>query len=371
MKKGLIISALLFPVILVLLFYIHVNNNCYDIPPIDDSDLLWVQPVISATNNAFYVFTNAAQVLCRSEKDEEALDTYLWDQEASEASKKEAQEQVASLVESNKLFFALVNEGLQKEHFLILEDTNELALSSMDMMEMNKVMLAKTKLLTEAGKVDEALDIALSSLRLGELLERDAQRMIDALAGLSIISRSLHFIDKIIDSGSVSSGREEKLLKQLDSLKKLRTGAENSYKNYYTLLVNEVIGSMATSRYKAMTSHGARKFIRKDYVFKPNATKKVLAEYWRDQIDQLNHPEKIRLCLDMREYQVPVGFLQKTRFALGENSLGKALLMMCSIAEESIAHETETAHKTEEEVLALEKKLLSLRTVISPPAEQE
>lgn len=112
-----------------------------------------------------------------------------------------------------------------------------------------------------------------------------------------------------------------------------------------------------------MAPHGVARLIRRDYVFKPNATKKVLAEYWRDQIDQLNHPEEIRLCLDMREYQVPVGLLQKIRFALGENSLGKALLMMCSIAEESVAHETETAHKTEKEVLALEKKLLSRQRV--------
>jgi hypothetical protein len=109
-----------------------------------------------------------------------------------------------------------------------------------------------------------------------------------------------------------------------------------------------------------MTSHGAGKFIRKNYAFKPNATKKVLAEYWRDQIDRLKYPEKkSRAPLDMSEYQMPEGWLQKTRFALGQNCVGKGLLVMCAIAGNSIAHETEAAHKTEGEVLALEKKLLS------------
>jgi hypothetical protein len=364
MKKGLIIFVLLLPIILVLWFYIHVNTHSQDIPPIDDSDLLWVQPVIPATNNAFHVFTNAAQVLCLSEKNDDDLYTYLWDEEASEESKKASRQEIASLIESNRLFFALVSEGLQRDHFFILEETNELAQSSMDLMKMNEVMLAKIKLLTEAGKVDEALDTAMLGLRLGELLERDGQRMIDALIGISIISRSLGFIEKIADLGTVSRDREEKLLKQLHQLKRLRTGLENGYKGYYTLLVNEVIGSMATIRYKTMTSHGARKFIRKDYVFKPNATKKVLVEYWRDQIDRLKYPEKKnRIPLDMSECRSPKGRLQTIRFALGENSLGKALLMMSSIAEESVAHETETAHKTEEEVLALEKKLLSRQRV--------
>jgi hypothetical protein len=61
----------------------------------------------------------------------------------------------------------------------------------------------------------------------------------------------------------------------------------------------------------------------------------------------------------MSEYQMPEGWLQKTRFALGQNCVGKGLLVMCAIAGNSIAHETEAAHKTEGEVLALEKKLLS------------
>lgn len=84
MKKGLIIFALLLPMILVLLFYIHVNNHSQDIPPIDDSDLLVVPPVIPATNNAFYVFTNAAQALCLSENTEEQLKDYLWELELEE-----------------------------------------------------------------------------------------------------------------------------------------------------------------------------------------------------------------------------------------------------------------------------------------------
>jgi len=364
MKKGLIISVVLLPVIVVLFFYIHVNTHCQDIPPIDDSDLLVVQPVIPATNNAFHVFTNATRVLCLSEKNDDDLYTYLWDQEASEESRKVSRQEIASLIESNRLFFALVSEGLQRDHCFIIEDTNELAQSSMDLMKMNQMLLAKIKLLTEDGKLDEALDTAMLGLRLGELLERDAQRMIDALAGLTIISRSLDFIDKIVDIGTISCDREGRLLKQLHQLKRLRTGLENSYKGYYTMLVNEVIGSMATIRYKAMTRHGARKFVRKDYVYKPNATKKVLAEYWRDQIDRLKYPEKKnRTPLDMSEYRPPKGRLQTIRFALGENSIGKALLMISSIAEESVVRETESAHKTEEEVLALEKKLLSRRQV--------
>jgi hypothetical protein len=370
MKKGLIISALLFPVILVLLFYIHVNRHCYDIAPIDDSDLLWVQPVIPATNNAFYVFTNAAQVLCLSEKNEDDLYTYLRDEEASEERKKVAQQEIALLIESNRLFFASVSEGLQSSHCFI-DDSAGSARLTMDLMKMNEMMLAKMKLLTEAGKVDEALDTALLSLRLGELLERDAYDNFIVRAGLYVISRSLDLIDKIIDRGSVSPDREEKLLKQLEKVKRLRTGLENSYKARYSFLVKEIIGSELGVSLATPGIHIPEKLIRKDYVFKPNKTKKVLVEYWRGEIERLNNPEKkIWAHLDMSEYQEPQGLVEEIRFALSENSIGKRLIELCTHSGDAVSN-SEEAYKTEEEVLALEKKLLSRRQVISPPAKQE
>jgi hypothetical protein len=317
-----------------------------------------VRPVISATNNAYHVFTNAAQVFYLSEKTQDGLYTYLWDQEADEGSKKVSQQEIVSLIESNRLFFALMNEGIQIAD-CFTEDTNELAQSSMDLIKMNEVMLAKIKLLTEAGKVNEALDTALLNLRLGELLERDAQVVIVAMTGITVISRSLPFIDKIIDRGAVTPDRTEKLLKQLHELEKLRTGLENGYKARYVLLVNEGLSSVEAARYKHKVVHLVGKIPHKDYIFKPNATKKVLAAYWRDQIDQLKNPEKKnRVQVDMLQYRLPDGFIQKIRFALGENSLGKLLLGLCSMAGDTASH-TEAAHKTEEEVLALEKKLLS------------
>jgi hypothetical protein len=359
MKKGLIISVLLLPVILVSFFYIHVNRHSYDIPPIDDADLLVVRPVMPATNNAYHVFTNAAQVLCLSEKYRDEIYDYLWSEEPSEKSKSVTQEQMASLVESNKLFFSFMCEGVQRDH-CVIENAQESPLSMSDVIEMNEMMLVKIKFLMEAGKVDEALDTAMISLRFGELLERDAQDSSPALAGISIISSVLAFVDKIMERGTVTPDREEKLLKQLQRIKRLRTGLENGYKAYYSFVVNEIIGSMETARYKAMASRGATKLIRKNYAFKPNSTKKVLAEYWRDQIERLKYPEKEnRIPLDMSEYQMPKGWLQKTRFALGQNCVGKGLLVMCAITGNSIAHETEAAHKTEEKISVLEKKLLS------------
>jgi phage FluMu protein gp41 len=362
MKKGLIIFALLLPIILVLWFYIHVNNHSQDIPPIDDSDLLWVQPVIPATNNAFYVFTNAAQVLCLSEKNDDDLYTYLWDEEASQESKKAARQEIASLIESNRLFFALVSEGLQRDHCFI-EDSIGVARSTMDLMKMNAMMLAKIKILTEAGEVDEALETAMASLRLGELLERDAQDAFVAKMGIEVISRSIACIDKITGGGAVSSDREEKLLKQLDKLKKLRTGLENSIKAHYSFLVNEIIGSELGVGLATPTIHIPKKLICKDYVLKQNATRKVLSEHWRDQIDRLKHPEKkIWEHLDMSEYQMPQGLIEKIRFALSENSLGKSLIELCTQSS-VVVSDAEEAYKTEEEVLALEKKLLSRQRV--------
>lgn len=363
MKKGLIISVVLLPIILVLLFNIHVNNHSQDIPPIDDSDLLVVRPVIPATNNAYHVFTNAVQALCLSEKNEEQLKDYLWELEPEEGIERLSQEQIASIIESNKLFFSFMREGTQLDH-CVIEHPQESVLSMLDLLKMNVIQLTEIKLLIETGKVNEALDAAMISLRFGEFLERDSQDILIALVGFTVISRTIYFIDKIVDREVIAPDRAEKVLKQLQRIKRLRTGLETGYKAFYSFLVADGIGQMEAIRYKGLAPHGVTRLIRTDYLFKPNATKKVLAEYWRDQIDRLKYPEKKnRIPLDMSEYRPPVGRLQTIRFALGENSIGKALLMMSSIAEESIVRETESAHKTEEEVLALEKKLLSRQLV--------
>jgi len=363
MKKGLIISALLFPVILVLLFYIHVNRHCYDIAPIDDSDLLWVQPVIPATNNAFYVFTNAAQVLCLSEKNEEQLKDYLCEREPDEGIERLSHEQIASIIESNKLFFSYMSEGVQREHcFIAIEQ--EAALPLWGLQKMNEVLLVKTKFLMEAGKAEEAFDVALISLRLGELLERGAQDNTCARIGLSIISGSLSFVEKITDHKTLTPDRVRKLLIQLQRIKKLRTGLENDYKAYYSYIVNELIGEIGTKRYTFLEPHGIAKLIRQDYVFKPNATKKVLAEYWRDQIDRLKYPEKkMWVHLDVSDYQEPEGVLENICFAFTENSLGKHLIALGTGAGKYVLDAAEIAYKTEEQVLALEKKLLSRQRV--------
>lgn len=349
MKKAWIIYTLVMPILVVVALRIYVSLHSQDIDPIDDSDLLLVRPVIAAKDNAYPVFANATNVFYLPE----AYDLLAYLCEPTTGAKI-TQEEIVSLLESNKLFFAAIQDGAQR-NFCFRDSPLQAPMAADELLQMNLVLLIKARRQMEAGNANEALDTVLLSLRLGQLVGRDAEYIVEALAGLTIISRTLFYAEKLAEHETVTPNRITKLLTQLGELENLKTGFENGSKTEYAWAVNDGINRVDTLSQNNLAFRLARKAVGENYVFKPNTTKKVLAAYWRRQIEKLNNPDKVLPPFDTLEYELPQGRIQRTLFFLQENSVGRILLSVALLGDVSYP---ETIRSTEEKVIAIKKKLL-------------
>lgn len=336
------------PVLVVLGLRFYVSLHSRDIDPIDDSDLVLVRPVISPENNAYPVFANATNVFYLPR--EYDLLAYLCEPTKTA---KITHEQIVSLLESNKLFFAAIHEGARRD-FCFRESPLQTPICVSELLQMNYVLLTKVRYLMEAGKPNEALDTVLLSLRLGQLVGRDAEYIIEALAGLTIISQSLSYAEQLAKHKQITSDRIAKLLKQMGELENLKTGFENGSKTEYVLVVKEGIDRVETISQQNVMFSFAKKAIGENYVFKPNTTKKVLAEYWRRQIDKLNNPDKVLEPLDVVKYRLPKEYIKRVLFFLEENSVGRIVLSVALLGDVTYP---ETITSTEEKASVMRKKL--------------
>jgi len=349
MKKAWIIYMIVMPILVVLGLRLYVSLHSRDIDTIDDSDLLIVRPVIAAIDNAYPVFANATNVFYLPE--EYDLLAYLCEPTTGA---KITQEEIVSLLESNKLFFAAIQDGARR-NFCFRESPLQAPFCASELLQMNYLLLTQVRYLMEAGKPNEALDAVLLSLRVGQLVGRDAEYIIEALAGLTIISQSLSYAEQIAEQEHLTADRIAKLIKQMGELQNLKTGFENGSKTEYLLVVKEGIDKVNTISQQNRMFRLARKAIGENYVFKQNATKKVLAEYWRRQIDKLNNPDKILAPQDTLQYRLPKGYIRRALFFLEENSIGRILISVAMLGDVSYP---ETITSTEEKVIAIKKKLL-------------
>jgi hypothetical protein len=349
MKKAWIIYMIVMPILVVLGLRFYVSLHSQDIDTIEDTDLLLVRPVISAENNAYPVFVNATNVFYLPE--EYDLLAYLCEPTTGA---KITQEKIVSLLESNKLFFAAIQDGARR-NFCFRESLLQAPMAADELLQMNLVLLIKARRQMEAGNANEALDTVLLSLRLGQLAGRDAEYIVEALAGLTIISRTLFYAEQLAEHETVTPDRITKLLTQLGELENLKTGFENGSKTEYAWAVNDGINRVDTLSQNNLAFRLARKAVGENYVFKPNTTKKVLAAYWRRQIEKLNNPDKVLPPFDTLEYGLPQGRIQRTLFFLQENSVGRILLSVALLGDVSYP---ETITSTEEKASAIKKKLL-------------
>lgn len=328
---------MLIPILIVLGFRLYVITHSSDIEPVDDTDLLLVRPDIPATNNAYQIFASATNLLYLPEGYD--LGGFLWG-DTNEVVV--LQEPITSVLESNMMLIATLNEGCRKE-FCVSTPPLQSSILPREFIQMHLVLLANAKIQMDSGNINEAFESALISLRFGYLVQKDAEYIIDALAGVCMIERSLACIEKITDQPDLPLDKVTELITTLSQLEDLRKGLENGYKSQYSPVASEMIDQLNIVKGRG-------------YIFKPNATKKILAEYWRRQINNLNNPDSVQIQHGALEYQLPKGFIRNRIFLLGENSVGKIFLSLATANDFSHIHKE--IYSTETEVSDLKAKLL-------------
>lgn len=321
-----------------------------DIGPIDDTDLLLVRPDVPSENNAYETFACATNALRLIEK--HRLVNFLWG-DTNEVVV--SHEQIIILLETNKMLMTTISTGLHKE-FCFRERSLQLPTLASEFAYMNLLFLTQAKIFMDSGKVGEALDAILSSLSFGTLIQKDAEFIIEALSGFNMISQSLTFVEQIIDQNELTSNQRSDLIQQLSKLDNLRIGLANGYKSEYAFAAKELENLVESIQKEQQTTGTIEKFTGQGYAFKPNATKKVSAEYWRLQINNLNYPNCVKAQDDTLIVRVPEGSVQRILFYLKENFMGRMFLSLTIQSDLSCAHQE--IYSTEKKVLDLKKKLL-------------
>ena len=90
-------------------------------------------------------------------------------------------------------------------------------------------------------------------------------------------------------------------------------------------------------------------------MFKPNATKNILAEYCRDQINALNNSDKVHVQPYILKYKLPSGKLGSLMFWVKENAVGRMLLSLYLMDTTSTYKDI---YRTEKRVSDLKNKLM-------------
>jgi len=347
--KIVFLYSLLILAVLVFSFRIYMITNSKDIDPINDTDLLLVRPEISSENNAYPIFSSATNEFYLP--DRSALEGYLWgDDWPSPAA---SENQVISILESNKFLSATIQAGVEKDFCFRNQKYQEHLASKFR--HMNLVLLAKAKFLMEEGRMDEALETAQLSLRFGALIQKDAEYIVEAMIGIVIIKDSISYIEQIVDQDNLSADMIIRLINQLSELENLRTGLENGLKTEYSFAANEGMKLFSDAAQELYSRGFIKTITRKDYMFKPNTTRKMLAEHWRYHINTLNNSGEVNMQPYILEDKLPEGYFGNIIFWFKENALGKLYFTTSLI---NMGNTNKTIYRTEKRVSDLKDKLM-------------
>ncbi len=130
----------------------------------------------------------------------------------------------------------------------------------------------------------------------------------------------------------------------------------------YSFTAGEMIDHVNTATHAFLAVRFLKKIKCGSYIFKPNTTKKLLAEYWRRQIYNLNNPDGVQIQHDALEYRLPKGYIRDRFFLYRENSIGRIFLSVATSSDFS---------GLQKEIYSIETKVSDLKAKLLLKQQQQ
>ena len=350
-------KILLVFIVILISFIVFVSINTFRTIEVDDSDLIYNPQKIADQENAYIALLPVLRQI-KEEDPYDQVEAMVKDEEAIDYSK------VSQLINQHSSFLLAISESLKLDSFqapvekdfsepLIERYTNEICF-------LYKVEFLNIKKLLHEGDMEVASREILKLFKYGYLLQNSDGGLIYVLIGGMVKSRALDLTRDFVTRSNFDSDYYKKFLVNIEKYAGNNKGMVNSLRMEYTIVANTLKGLVEHSikddwEYKELLKRYKRNPRRMRYFYNENATIKELAEYFRQEIKNLNGPYAD--IEHKKVYRLP-----KKRFALYLNLLignpiGKVLL---TISAAKFGHLVEGKFKIDARC-NLAKLLLALR----------
>jgi MFS family permease len=246
-----------------------------DIPPINDSDLRLSKIEIPREDNAFYYFVQAGQkvyIPTGEEKDifDDIIDGKKWDEVF-----------VRELLEKNKEAFYYLEKGIQLPYFQHpalqnpeVVDSSTLLAGIGKLRELARIKSMRAIYLFSQGEEEAAFEQSIQIIQMGQLIQ-DSPRplLITYLVGMAIKGIGLETLRIILSETEFSSERLKDYVVQLKRFKLSEQELKTALKMEYISTINTIEEEFLE--------------IGTSFIYKPNLTRRWVAEHWRSQIDNV------------------------------------------------------------------------------------
>jgi hypothetical protein len=303
-----------------------------DIPPINDSDLWLSRIEIPEEKNAFYLLAQAGEKIYLP-KEEEKFELFIkmvegekWDSELAE-----------ELIKNNEEVFGYFEKVLELPYFQMPEwqDPKNIWFETIipgmsgfrDIARLNSI---RANYLLTQGKEKDALDLIVKTIKMGQMIQ-DSPRpnLVSYLVGMAIKETGLQRLRIMIPNLTLSSEALKDYVAELDQFKANEEGLSRAMKMEYISLINtksKIFDATFTDEFleeeMGEILFWMRTAARSDYLYKPNQTQRIFAEYHRNFIDNANKD----YCSEMRLPEVKLlAPSPGIRMLFTENVVGKIL----------------------------------------------
>ena len=294
-----------------------------DIPPPDTTDLKLERTELLPEQNAYNYFVSATNSLYWPTNTSFITD-YLDEKPVGE-------DVIQEILSRNTNMMGIIGEGLECQRCLTPEitgfDTPLPYISSW--MKMGKVMALKARHERLAGEHPEATRTCISLLRFGNIIQNDAEGIINYLVGISVLQLGLTQAQDLAHDQDIPLEDLKRLSEALATLGPFDRGPIRAIKGEYKMDANTIdrfrAGTFDWAALGAGETCSSLKGKRySNYVFQPNKTKLTFANYYRDMIKNAPRPYAHMNRYDVEEVLGLKG--SKAKRILCPNAIGGILL---------------------------------------------
>ncbi len=304
-----------------------------DIPPIDDSDL-WLSKIeIPKSENAFYYLSQAREEMYLPKEKEkrkffqEMVKGKNWDIDFAK-----------ELIEKNEKVFDYFEKAITLSYFQFPQLQNPRTIDERTYLpgmeefryiaQLNSI---KANYLLSQDKEEEALDLIFKTIKMGQMIE-DSPRplLINYLFGMAIKEIGLERLRMTIPKLTLSPDKLKNYIAEIEKFKENEEGLIRAMKMEYILLTNTkskidkiFFGELSKEELKKLDMEDVYFEIKGttyfNYLYKPNQTQKIFAQYYRNFIDNAKKD-----CNEIKVVKIkPLAPHSKIKMLFTENVIGK------------------------------------------------
>jgi heme/copper-type cytochrome/quinol oxidase subunit 2 len=258
-----------------------------DIPPIDDRDLWLPKIEIKKEENAFYPLNEAYKKihLPKGEKSELFIkmgEGEEWDLEFAK-----------ELIKNNEEIFEYLEKAVELPYFQVPEP--QLELTPFALIKIAHLSSIKANYLLTQGKEKEAIELIFKTIKIGQMIQDNPHiGLYDYLKGKAIKEVSLQRLRKMTPNFTLASDTLKSYIMELEQFKENEKGLIKAMKMDYIISTQEKseTASFIISRQIEGNLEAGRIIFgmienKLNYLYKPNQTQALLAQFYRDFINNI------------------------------------------------------------------------------------